>query len=393
MLCLCLFPADFFSYDSPGLFSGISGSARRRLIDSRTIMKRKILLTLTLLFVTAQFAKADLASSEIATQIRTNYESRLFTLEPYLQRHFALRLYRISGDQKYIYPIISDLMIIANLLDKDSRGLDDPEHRAAREAVVLGRFNLAKEKHLKRYTLLKARPGMAFSLALLANLNMVNEVGLLNAPFFETTAPILDFLRQQRFESFFLDPAVVKVYSPQIATYIYFLFDLGIVDLRQRFIDAFKREFLSTDDEQLSDLYFDQKLYGMTHFIIGASRNYQRSVSRKEFDWIYDYFEKNIDYIVRRAKADIVAEVGIAFLLAGQSDHPAVAAARAAVRQRYDPVHRLIPSKTGRTDLSGGEHRNVLAVMLLAWSGRLYPGPDLSQSPEYRSFWLKDYLP
>ncbi|MEN8259581.1 MAG: DUF3541 domain-containing protein [Pseudomonadota bacterium] len=356
-------------------------------------MRTKILPVLILFFITAPSAKADIALDPVAEEIRTNFESQLFTLEPYLQRHYALRLYRITGDEKYIYPIISDLMIIANLIEKDARGLNSPVHRKAREAIILDRFNLTKEKHLKRFTLLKAQPGMAFSLALLANLTMVNEVGLLNSYFFDTTDHIVAYLREQQFETFFLNPDVVKIYSPQLATYVYFLFDLGIVDLRQRFTEVFKRVFVSTDDHRLSDLIYAQKLYGMTHFIIGASRNYQRTVNRNEFDWIYDYFEKNIDSIVRRAKADIVAEVGIAFLLAGESNHPAVAAARKAVRQRYDPVHRLIPSTSGSTELSGGEHRNVLAIMLLTWSGQLYPGPNLSRSPQYESFWLKDYLP
>jgi len=35
----------------------------------------------------------------------------------------------------------------------------------------------------------------------------------------------------------------------------------------------------------------------------------------------------------------------------------------------------MIPSPDGSTDLERGEHRNVLAIMVLGWQGRLYPGP------------------
>ncbi|WP_409229492.1 DUF3541 domain-containing protein [Halomonas sp. PAR7] len=35
----------------------------------------------------------------------------------------------------------------------------------------------------------------------------------------------------------------------------------------------------------------------------------------------------------------------------------------------------MIPSPDGSTDLEGGEHRNVLAIMVLGWQGRLYTGP------------------
>ncbi len=356
-------------------------------------MRTQKLSALMLLLLTSSWTMAEKLTDPVAEQIRSNYESRLFSLEPYLQRHYALRMYRITGEQKYLYPIISDLMIVANLLDKDRQGLRDPLYRNRQELVILKRFNLKIEKHLKRYTLLKRHPGMAFSFALLANLNMVNEVGLLNSYFFKESDQFIAYLKQQDFKTFFLNPDVVEIYSPQLATYIYFLYDLGIADLRQRFTEAFQRIFAGSDDTQLSDLLYGQKLYGMTHLIIGASRNYQQPVSRAEFNWIYDYFENNIDTIIQRAKPDIVAEVGIAYLLAGETDSPVVAKARQTVLDHYDAVHHLIPSTTGNLELSGGEHRNALAIMLLAWTGRLYPGPDLSQAEQYRSFWLKDYLP
>jgi hypothetical protein len=38
----------------------------------------------------------------------------------------------------------------------------------------------------------------------------------------------------------------------------------------------------------------------------------------------------------------------------------------------------MVPSESGSTDLEDGEHRNVLAIMLLDWPERLYPGPLLS---------------
>lgn len=353
--------------------------------------KNGLLLVLGLLILPG--IKAEWLVDPIAAQIRSHYESRLFTLEPYLQRHYALRMYRITGERQYLYPIISDLMTVANLLEKDKQGLADSRYRNEREAVIFKRFNLKHEKQRKRYRLLKRHPGMAFSLALLANLNMVNEVGLLNSHFFTTSDRFIAYLEQQDFAWFFLNPEVVENYSPQLATYVYFLYDLGIVDLRQRFTKTFQGVFAASDDEHLSDLLYGQKLYGMTHLIIGASRNYQRPVNRADFNWIYAYFENNIDAILQRAKPDIVAEVGIAFLLAGEIDHPVVAKTRQNVRKYYDSTHRLIPSTKGNLALSGGEHRNVLAIMLLAWTGRLYPGPNLSQAEQYRSFWVKNYLP
>jgi hypothetical protein len=352
------------------------------------------LSTLGIIFlVNSGFIMANPQKDDIAERIKTKYESQLYTLVPYTQRHFALRMFRQSGNEKYLYPIITDMMIIANLLNQDVKGLNDADYRRQRELIILNRFNLSKKKQERRYQLLKQYPQLAFSFAQLANINMVHEVGLLNSEFFPDTDLTLNFLKQQDFSPFFLNPEVVEIYSPQLATYIFFLSDLGIVDLRERFIREFKKVFMDKIDKDLSKMLYAQKLYGLTHFIIGASRNYQKTVNRKDYSWIYEYFENNIDSIISRAKPDIVAEVGIAFLLAGEYDHPVVKKTREAITKSFDHQLNMIPSTTGDADLIHGEHRNVLAIMLLTWPEKLYPGPDLKKTSQYQKFWLKNYLP
>ncbi len=352
------------------------------------------LSTLGIIFLAnSGFIMATPPKNDIAEKIKTKYESQLYTLVPYTQRHFALRMYRQSGNEKYIYPIITDMMIIANLLNQDVKGLSDADYRRQRELIILNRFNLTKEKQKRRYQLLKQYPQLAFSFAQLANINMVHEVGLLNSEFFPHTDQTLKFLKQQDFSAFFLNPEVVEIYSPQLATYIFFLNDLSIVDLQDRFTNEFQKVFMGINDNDLSKMLYAQKLYGLTHFIIGASRNYQKTVNRKDYSWIYDYFENNIDTIIERAKPDIVAEVGIAFLLAGEYNHPVVKKTREAISKSFNSQLNMIPSTSGDADLIHGEHRNVLAIMLLTWPDKLHSGPDLKTSTQYQNFWLKNYLP
>lgn len=62
-----------------------------------------------------------------------------------------------------------------------------------------------------------------------------------------------------------------------------------------------------------------------------------------------------------------MAEVGIAFLLAGLEDDPVVLKTRQFIQAAVDKERGLIPSTSGDFDLSLGEHRNVLAIMLLDW--------------------------
>lgn len=364
-------------------------------LEHRSVKEMKIKLsTLGIIFlVNSGCIMTNSKTDDIAEKIKTKYESQLYTLVPYTQRHYALRMFRLSGNEQYLYPIITDMMTIANLLNQDVKGLSDTDYRKQRELIILNRFNLTKEKQKRRYQLLKQYPQLAFSFAQLANINMVHEVGLLNSDFFPNTDLTLDFLKQQDFSPFFLNPEVVEIYSPQLATYIFFLSDLGIVDLQERFIREFQKVFMEINDKDLSKMLYAQKLYGLTHFIIGASRNYQKTVNRKDYSWIYEYFENNIDSIISRAKPDIVAEVGIAFLLAGEYDHPVVKKTREAITKSFNNQFKMIPSTLGGADLTHGEHRNVLAIMLLTWPDKLHPGPNLKTTSQYQNFWLKNYLP
>lgn len=105
----------------------------------------------------------------------------------------------------------------------------------------------------------------------------------------------------------------------------------------------------------------------MTHIIFADSEYYQHPVNEHQYQWIYDYFRSNIDTILLRAKEDVIAEVGISFLLAGLNDDPVVEKTRQAIQASINPEQGMIPSVSGDFDLVHGEHRNVLAVMLLDW--------------------------
>lgn len=73
--------------------------------------------------------------------------------------------------------------------------------------------------------------------------------------------------------------------------------------------------------------------------------------------------------ILERSKEDVLAEVGINFLLAGLDDDPVVEKMRKAIQQSINREAGMVPAVDGTTDLKDGEHRNVLAIMLLDWQG------------------------
>lgn len=94
---------------------------------------------------------------------------------------------------------------------------------------------------------------------------------------------------------------------------------------------------------------------------------YQHPVKESDHQWIYDYYRDNIDTIIARSKEDVIAEVGINFLLAGLENDPVVEKTRKAIQRSLNRQAGIIPAVNGSTDLLDGEHRNVLAIMLLDW--------------------------
>ncbi len=340
---------------------------------------------LLVLFAVAADAVARVSETEIAEAIRENLESNLFTLSPVVQKHYAVRLYRLTGDKKYLSPIIADLMITANRLRHDIDRLDDEAYIARRNQRILDRFHGKTKKSRRRQAVLAAWKNMAFHKRLLRRLSKVRQYGLLDTVYFEKTDKAVQFLKQVDFASFILDEAVVRVYAAQLINYVYFLYDLDIVDLRDQYTAVFRAVFPDETDAGLSRADFAAKIYGLTHFVIAASRYYQYGIKKGNFEWIYRYFETHIDRILKETKPDIIAEVALCFLLAGDRDNRVVKKIKEAIATEFNTEHDMILSTAGCADLQTGEHRNVLAIMVFSWPDRLYSGPALQQFKRYRA--------
>lgn len=318
----------------------------------------------------------------IGEQIRDRYEHALPELSPNKRRHYATRLYRITGDPDYLPIIYQDLIGNADFLQQELSQLHNRDYRLSRARQIAHAYRDDTGKHQRRKQLLLAYDEIPFAKNLLYYLNKVDQFGLAGKPPFTRTEQGLDYLRQVDFARFILDPDVIAAYSPQLANMVYYLHDLGIRDLREPFQQAFRQVF--PDQPPQPGPALDAQVYGMTHVIIAASGYYQKPIRREDFAWIFDYLERHHRELIAFTKPDIYTEMALCFLLAGEGDSPVVAAVREALEQRYDPQAEMIPSPHWGTDLNKGEHRNVLAIMLYHWPSRLHPGPDLSHYPAYR---------
>ncbi|CAO1666368.1 DUF3541 domain-containing protein [Halomonas sp. NYA30] len=315
--------------------------------------------------------------------IQEIYEQALPTLSEDKQRHFAQRLYRLTGEQRWCALNHAYGERLLARLEEDIVGLAEPGYAAARSRAIVADYSQRTAKQRARRAMLSEWEEIAFARGLLFRLVQAEYHGLL--PAIEDHERALGYQAEVDWAAFLTDPAVIGIYAAQVANYKYFLHQLGVMDLRREVEEAFRRHYPPDRVAGLNDAEYRNWLYGLTHFVIADSRYYQRKVDPEVHAWVLEALERETAGIMARATADIQAEVALAFLLAGREDHPLVGRVREALMAAIDPDSGIIPSPEGEKELAGGEHRNVLAIMVLRWPGRLHTGPDLSDALGGRS--------
>jgi len=322
-----------------------------------------------------------LTTSAVADHIQKNFEAHLYQLPPRTQGHYGLRLYRITGNQRYLNTVLYDYYAVVDQINAILPNLNNGDYIFRQSKRLIAEISNGKRGRARRKSLRKY-PEFIFYAKMLGYAVRLNEYGV-NVP-----TDIIDALTRYDFKSVLTDKRMIKAWAAQLANYVYWLQQLGIVDHTLSYKNAFLKAYPNDRDHKLSRWQYKNKLYGLTHFVFAASGYYQYPVSAKKFDWILEYFTNNQQRILDNTSADVMAEVAINYLLAGQEDNALIGKIKAKLLDQYNPEHAMIPSVSGKIDLATGEHRNVLALMLFNWPDRLTPGPCLLQMKD-----LAKYLP
>lgn len=310
--------------------------------------------------------------------IRHTYESQLYTLPAFKAGHYGLRMYRQTLDEKYTAAIWSDMARVASRLNYFAADVHTPEQIYLYSQQKLANYNKDPSIRAKlRYTVSKHMPEYLYlGIDLLGSMARANEYGLKH----RADKQLRRILRRYDFTKYVTDSEMIRAWAAQLANQVFWLRQLGEQDVVDKFIESFRATYPDDDDDALSPQQFENKLYGLTHIIFADSEYYQHRVSEQRYQWIYDYLRTNIDTILQHAKEDVIAEVGISFLLAGLDDDPVVEKTRQAIVQSMDKTAGMVPSKRGGTNIVRGEHRNVLAIMLLDWQG-VNAAPTINKQP------------
>jgi hypothetical protein len=298
-------------------------------------------------------------------------------MNPETRGHFALRMYRVTGDESYIGPVRSYAEITAEKLSFHAQNLGTPGHAEAMTEDLLKPGRKKNSKSSKRTEALKNQGTTVFARRLLFLAYELKCFGLHDGPYLGDFERVIRYLKSVPFENFLMDENVIRYNASRATSAVYYLKYLGIGDHEVAYARRFREIFMGIPDESLNEIEYLNKIYGMTHFIIAGSGFYQNHVDRKKYAWILDYFADNFETITARLKLDVIAEVGLSFKLAKQKNHIAVAMSKDRILTHFERKHGLVIVPGLSRNLDKMEHRNIVSYLLLVDFDKLYPGPDL----------------
>jgi hypothetical protein len=320
-------------------------------------------------FVLALPAEAATDAAGAAGRILATLERRLPEMTVETQGHFAIRLWRTGADARHLDTVRRYAETLATNLREHAAETSGP--RRAPENARLSK------KLRRRAEALEAHAALVGERRLLFLLYQAKSLGLDKGPARADCEAALRRLEKVPFEDFYLDPGVLRYNASRTVAAVRYLEFLGLPARREEFEALFRRVFMEPSDEKLGSVEYLNKIYALTHLVIADSDFYQRPAAPEKHGWVLDYFRRNLAEILARTNPDAVAEVGLAFKLAGLGGDPAVARARDYVLARFEAKQGAV-LKGGAFDPEEGEHRNVVAYLLFSdWEG-LRPGPDLS---------------
>ncbi|MDD9176521.1 DUF3541 domain-containing protein [Aliivibrio finisterrensis] len=350
------------------------------------LFKRTLLLFIVLLFGLAsanaeimQGGKTVPSFKQDAASIRHTYETQLYTLSAFKAGHYGLRMYRQTMDPKYSAAVWSDMARVASRLNQFSSEVHTPEQIDIYAQKRLSSYvDDTDIRSTLRYQATKNMPEYFYlGVDLLGSMARANEYGLKH----RNDKQLREIIRRYDFKKYATNEAMIKAWAAQLANQVYWLRQLGEQDVVDEFVEAFKLAYPDNKDAALSKQQYGNKIYGLTHILLADSQYYQYPLKESDHQWIYDYLRNNIDTILERAKEDIISEVGITFLLAGLEDDPVVYKTQKHIQDAINREKNMVPSTSNSTDLTDGEHRNVLAIMLLDWQTP-HAAPTIQNEPK-----------
>lgn len=320
----------------------------------------------------------------VQQDITTKYLDFLYKLPETKQQHFLSRLYKITGEKSYLTGIQEDAYTLfsqklasfseSGTLDIDMNHRFNIKAKIPRQRVRNEYIHNHKEVFGPIFVYLDVL--MAFNV-----IHRYHMEDSLDPSLYSHIQTFLDEGFSKHFELFLSSPEYVLNTPVQVINILYWYYHLPSNKLKgdeeERLEKYIINSYQSSNLNQ--EILFLNYLYTLTHVIIGKSWFYEYKVDLSESNWIYSFFTKNKDTIFQTKEPDIIAEIGVCYCLQKTQSVKIIESYQSEIIQYFNENQLYIP--TGSFDIGSdedlilGEHRNILAIMLLSGMKNLYPFP------------------
>ncbi len=310
--------------------------------------------------------------AQVAEKIKNYFDSHFFLLTLERQHQYCSRMYRVTGEDSYLQAIKNYLYYLDSKLKFYSFILESGREREEGLEILKNQEKTSWYVKMNRNQIYYQFPEFKFYQAMLRTAYWIFSYQAEELTGSREYIKIISHLRKINFKKYLLDKSVITLDPSQNTNYVFWLNEMGIVDIIEKFQELLLEVF-PIKKVQVSSLDFHNQIYGYTHLIIAKSNFYQKFVDSESHVDIINFLSKNIKKITENGSIDMIAEVGVALRLLNQKGEIMEKISRQLLKE-FNGQYIEYKNYKGLNRL---QHPNMLAIIFFKSISKLYPGPTI----------------
>ena len=303
----------------------------------------------------------------ISNIITKNYDDYLSKMREDFRVHYSIRMYRYTGDSKYL-PIIQDFLnnrlskIIAGL--KKLHSINDRDISITDNVRSSMRRNKIESKRVaRREEFYQQNPKLKYYFESLSKLSLLVELNnFINEPGDEIEK-IIKIYRNFDWKQIFIKIEHLKVHPVLFINSIYRLRNLNIANYLEALESWTDKQFPT--EVALREIGLYDQVYTYTHIIINETDFYQHHIPNDrviELTKYFDFFETNFDSYFKKVNLDLHIEILLCYQLAKLPMPSFTSKIEEYLLSHFDKDSGFIKTEAQDT-IEDMEHANVLFLM------------------------------
>lgn len=300
-------------------------------------------------------------------QVLEVYLQNLSKMSPSYQDHFCLRMFRLTGEEKYLTILRQNFSKkIEPLLGKLGKIDQLPEKKYEKEQVrnTIRRNPVENKRVLRREAFYKKNYRFKQEMTAISLLNKLISLKMHQGKYKKRIQKILTEFKAYPWAKNFLKKEHLLINPVFFTNAVFYLKELKIMDGEKK-LQTFVKQSFPPEKVQTKELLFDQ-VYTYTHLIINETSFYQKYLTPQQitkYRWLFTFFDQNFLTIYKKLNLDLILEILLCYRLAGQKAH-FEKQAEAYLKTFFSKKEKILKADKEAT-IEDMEHANILLLMYL----------------------------